>query len=259
MGIINCTPDSFYAGSRKQALSDILDTAQRMCADGADILDLGGLSTRPGAAEIPLEEEWNRLQAALPLLRKEFPDIFLSIDSYRAEIIRRAFDAGADIVNDVSAGQFDPELLPTVAQLGAPYILMHAAKNLPRSMQEQLQESENIGYAVWEFFVEKTAELRALGIEELIIDPGFGFGKSLEQNYQLLVQTELLASLGLPLLIGLSRKSMIWKLLGSSPQEALNGTTALQALALAKGGRILRCHDVKEAVETRKLWKALQF
>ena len=238
MGILNATPDSFFSASRMQTEREIADRATEIVEQGGDIIDVGAYSTRPGAADVPVEEEMARLQFALQVIRREHPDVVLSVDTFRADVARMCVEEyGVGIINDVSE-MADEAMARTVARLGVPYILM--------SVQPALREML-IGFA------DKVQRLRDYGAKDIIIDPGFGFGKTLEQNYQLMYELEKLHVLGLPLLVGISRKSMIYKRLNCTPAEALNGTTVLNTIALTKGASILRVHDVREAVETIRL------
>lgn len=238
MGILNATPDSFFSASRMQTEREIADRATEIVEQGGDIIDVGAYSTRPGAADVPVEEEMTRLQFALQVIRREHPDVVLSVDTFRADVARMCVEEyGVGIINDVSE-MADEAMARTVARLGVPYILM--------SVQPALREML-IGFA------DKVQRLRDYGAKDIIIDPGFGFGKTLEQNYQLMYELEKLHVLGLPLLVGISRKSMIYKRLNCTPAEALNGTTVLNTIALTKGTSILRVHDVREAVETIRL------
>ncbi len=255
MGIINLTPDSFFEGSRKQSENEILETATRMITDGADILDLGAYSSRPNAEDISPEAEWDRLQHILPKLRAEFPDIIISIDTFRADIAEKALALGADIINDISGGTLDKRMYEVVAKHNCPYIVMHM-KGTPQNMQS-LTQYENLINEIIDYFEEKIEALQALNFNKIIIDPGFGFAKNIEQNFELLSKMEELQQLNRPILAGLSRKSMIYKSLNTTSEEALNGTTALNMIALQKGASMLRVHDVKEAVECIKLYSYL--
>ncbi|WP_133551694.1 dihydropteroate synthase [Algoriphagus boseongensis] len=256
MGIINLTPDSFYAKSRVQISKEtILTQAEKMIGEGADFLDLGGYSTRPGAEEITIEEEIERVIPAISWIKEAFPDVLISVDTFRSKVAKNAISVGADLVNDVSAGNLDPQLLEVVAKAGLPYIAMHMRGN-PKNMQ-QLTDYSSLIEDILYYFSEKVEIFKKLGIKDVIIDPGFGFAKSLDQNFELLKNLNSFRTFGLPLLAGLSRKSMIYKFLGNSPQEALNGTTALNMFALTQGANILRVHDVKEAKETVKLYEQL--
>lgn len=253
---MNLTPDSFYEGSRlKLNKEEVLGRAQQMITDGADILDIGGYSSRPGAANISIEEEIQRIEDPIHWIREEFPEIIISVDTFRSEVARRGIEAGAHMVNDISGGSLDPNMYETISELSVPYIIMHM-QGTPQNMQGKT-DYENILREILNYFSEKLHIIREFGIKDVIIDPGFGFAKTLEQNYFLLKNLELFDMINLPILVGLSRKSMIYKLLKVEPSEALNGTTALNMVALMKGANILRVHDVKEANETRKLFKQL--
>jgi dihydropteroate synthase len=252
MGILNVTPDSFYAGSRSETEKDIVQRLHQIIDEGASIIDIGGYSSRPNAEHISVEEEMSRLRNGLEIIRKHHPDAVVSVDTFRADIAKMCVEEyGVAIINDISAGQMDETMFPTIAQLGIPYIIMHM-KGTPQDMQT------NPTYAhflkeVFYYFSEKVQKLRDLGVKDIIIDPGFGFGKTLEHNYELMNHLEEFSLFELPLLVGVSRKSMIYKLLETTPEEALNGTTALHTIALLKGTNILRVHDVKEAVESIKI------
>jgi dihydropteroate synthase len=247
MGILNVTPDSFSDGGKFMSQEGYLKHAERMIAEGADLLDIGGYSTRPGAVEITPEEELHRVIPVIQDLTKKFPHIPLSIDTFRAVVAREAVKNGARLVNDVSGGQLDAEMFATVARLGVPYILMHM-KGTPATMKMETHY-DNILLNMWEYFRDRTWQARQAGIKELIIDPGFGFAKTIDQNYYILENLAYFHSLNLPLLVGLSRKSMVYKRLNTEPSEAINGSTVLHTLALNKGVEILRVHDVKEARE----------
>ncbi|CAN5136800.1 dihydropteroate synthase [soil metagenome] len=251
MGILNVTPDSFFADSRHKILDDLMRSCEKMLTDGADILDVGGVSTRPGAADVSIEEELDRVVPAIEAIAKRFPEAIISIDTYRARVAREAVHAGAAMVNDISAGKMDEAMYSTVATMQVPYILMHM-QSTPATMQQDPQY-DNVGLEVLDFLVAEVAKIRALGVNDIILDPGFGFGKTVEHNFQLLQGLEALKITGLPILAGLSRKSMVCRTLGVKPSEALNGTTALNTIALLKGAKILRVHDVKEAVECVRL------
>jgi len=253
MGILNVTPDSFYDGGKYSDMSAILKRAEKMIAEGATIIDIGGMSSRPGAKEVPVDVELSRSIPAVKAVRERFPDTFISIDTVWAEVARQAVDAGADMVNDISSASMDDTLIPTVGELGVPYILMHM-QGKPQTMQNNPQY-DNVITDILDFFIHKTNELRENGIQDIIIDPGFGFGKTVEHNYTILRNMSDFQVLGLPILVGLSRKSMIYKVLNTTPGEALNGTTALHMVGLQNGAKILRVHDVREAVEVVKLWK----
>ena len=252
MGILNVTPDSFYAGSRGVAEPDIIDRLRQMTDEGASIIDIGAYSSRPDADDVSTEEEMARLRHALNLVRQHQPDAVVSVDTFRADVARMCVEEyGVAMVNDISAGEMDDEMYPTIARLGVPYIAMHM-KGTPQTMQINPQY-EHFLKEIFYFFSEKVQKLRDLGVKDIIIDPGFGFGKTIEHNYQLMNHLEEFKLFGLPLLVGISRKSMIYKLLGTTPEEALNGTTVLNTIVLQKGAHILRVHDVKAAVEAVKI------
>jgi dihydropteroate synthase len=252
MGILNITPDSFYRGSRYRDEKEIIGAAQRMLEEGADFLDIGGYSSRPGAEDISAEEEKHRVLTAVRYVSREFPQAIISVDTFRAEVAREAIcDCGAHIVNDISGGDADPEMTGLIAELNVPYIIMHM-QGTPRSMQKN-PAYEDVVSEVLMWFGQKTVSLMAAGVKDIIIDPGFGFGKNTEHNFTLLRRLKEFTIAGLPIMVGLSRKSVIWKTLNITPGESLNGTSALNAVALINGADILRVHDVKEAVETVKL------
>lgn len=252
MGILNITPDSFYDGGRHLAPADMLAHAHRLLDDGADIIDLGAASSRPGAALPHPDDEAARLTEAIRLLRSELPDAILSVDTCWATPARAAIEAGADIINDISGGQFDEEMFPTVASLQIPYLMMHT-RGLPGEMQ-QLAGYEDIIDDLTQYFSARLDTLYRLGVKDIWLDPGFGFAKSLDDNYQLLDRLHELTTLfRQPLVAALSRKSMIYKRLGCTPDDALHGTIALDAIALLKGARILRVHDPRPALDTIKL------
>jgi len=253
MGIINATPDSFYTRDRYVSLRDKEQLAAGMVEAGAAILDIGGMSTRPGAEEITLEEERSRVLPLIRSLKKAFPEILISIDTYRSRIAEEAVLAGADMVNDVSAGNMDPAMAEVVAALEVPFIAMHM-QGTPRTMQQH-PVYEDVAKDILDFFIKKITALEQAGIRDIIIDPGFGFGKSLEHNYQLLGKLHTFSILEKPLLAGISRKSMLYRLLQISPDDALNATTAANMLLLMQGAAILRVHDVREAVECVKLYE----
>jgi dihydropteroate synthase len=252
MGIINATPDSFYPGSRTNAIDDILFRAEKMINEGATILDIGGQSTRPKSEQIPAEDELKRVLPAVEAIHKNFPDQIISIDTFYSAVAKQAVYAGASIVNDVSAGSMDPGLLSTVAGLKVPYVLMHMLGK-PQSMQQN-PEYKNVTLDVFDFLHFKIAELTRLGMHDIIVDVGFGFGKTSAHNFQLLRELSFFKQLNKPVMVGLSRKATIYKTLGVSPEEALNGTTVMHTLALLNGANILRVHDVKEAVQAIKLF-----
>lgn len=256
MTIVNVTPDSFYDGSRSFTEEEIERHVVRAIEEGADMLDVGGYSSRPNADDVAVDEEIARVGRAMKVIRRVCPEMVVSIDTFRAEVVRRIVDEwGACIVNDISAGELDPEMITTVARLGLPYVAMHM-RGTPTTMQS-MTDYGDIADEVRTYFVQKISELRAAGIEDIVIDPGFGFAKTLEQNYQLMSGLHRLNDLGAPMLVGISRKSMIYKLLGSTPAEALNGTTALHLEALRQGAKILRVHDTREAVEVVKIYNQL--
>ena len=252
MGILNVTPDSFYAGSRGVTNGYILDRCQQILDEGASIIDIGAYSSRPNAQHISAEEEMSRLRTGLELIRKNHPEAIVSVDTFRADIARMCVEEyGVAIINDISAGNMDEQMFSTIARLGVPYIIMHM-KGTPQNMQEN-PHYDHFLKEIFYYFSEKVQKLRDLGAKDIIIDPGFGFGKTIEHNYELMNHLEEFHLFELPILVGISRKSMIYKLLGSNPEEALNGTTALNTIALTKGAHILRVHDVKEAVECVKI------
>ncbi|MBF0598060.1 dihydropteroate synthase [Faecalibacter rhinopitheci] len=256
MGILNTTPNSFYDGGSSESMDIILKKVEKHIADGADILDIGGYSTKPGAEEVSEEDELIRTIPVIEALIKKYPELIISIDTFRGSVARAAINAGASIINDVSGFELDEEMLPTIAELKVPYILMHM-KGTPQNMQNN-PTYKDISLEVNEYFAKKIATLRSLGINDIILDPGFGFAKTLEHNYELFSKMEVLGYNEFPILVGISRKSMIHKFFDTTPQEALNGTTALNMVALQKGAKILRVHDVKEAKETLKIYNALQ-
>ena len=248
MGILNVTPDSFYTESRKQTEKDIMERTRQMVEEGAHIIDIGACSTRPGADCPDEKEEIRRLRIALQPLRKAYPDVVVSVDTFRASVARMCVEEyNADIINDISGGQFDNEMFDTVAQLGVPYILTHT-KGTPDHMQDHPHYND-LMHELLTYFAEKVQQLRDRGQKDIIIDPGFGFGKSLDHNYLLLQKMEQLKLLELPVLVGCSRKRMIYNLLGITPEQSLNGTSVVNTIALTKGANILRVHDVKAAKE----------
>lgn len=252
MGILNVTPDSFYAGSHGVTERYIVERLHQITDEGASIIDIGAYSSRPEAEDVSMEEEMNRLRTGLELIRKYYPDAIVSVDTFRADVARMCVEEyGVAIVNDISAGQMDKEMYPTIARLGIPYIIMHM-KGTPQTMQNNPQYAHLLK-EIFYFFSEKVQKLRDLGVKDIIIDPGFGFGKTLEHNYELMNHLEEFSLFELPLLVGISRKSMIYKLLEITPEEALNGTTTLNTIALLKGANILRVHDVKSAMEAVKI------
>ncbi|MBO7585752.1 MAG: dihydropteroate synthase [Bacteroidales bacterium] len=251
MGILNVTDDSFYDGGRYRSESAMTERAGEMLRDGADIIDIGAMSTRPGAQELPAEEEENRVRQAVATVKASFPEAVVSIDTWRASVARTAVREGADMINDISGGTFDPDMIPAIGEMQVPYVLMHTPAK-PDKMQ-QCTQYDDILADMLRFFGEQIAKLHAAHVHDIVIDPGFGFGKTLEQNYFLMRNLEAFKVFDLPILVGISRKSMIYKLLNTTPEHALNGTTVLNTLALEHGAAILRVHDVKEAVEVRKL------
>lgn len=253
MGIINLTPDSFYAGSRKQDISSALQQAEKMLTDGADFLDIGAYSSRPGAEDISIQEELDRLLPVVEAITKAFPAAVLSIDTFRAQVAEAAIKVGAHIINDIGGGELDTDMFATVARLQVPYILMHM-KGTPQNMN-QLAQYEDVFNEVFDYFTDKYHQLKQLGVKDVILDPGFGFAKRAEHSYTLMNRLQDFNALQLPVLVGISRKNMIYKTLGITAAEALNGTTALNTIALTKGANILRVHDVKEAVEAVKIWE----
>ena len=256
MTIVNVTPDSFYDGSRTFTEEEIERRVAQAIAEGADMLDVGGYSSRPNADEVSVEEECARVCRAMKVIRRVCPEVAVSIDTFRAEVVRRVVaDWGDCIVNDISAGEADSQIIPTVARLGLPYIAMHM-RGTPVTMQSMTDYS-NVVEEVRNYFVRKLDELHSAGITDVVIDPGFGFAKTLEQNYSLMDRLHRLNDLGAPILVGISRKSMIYKLLSCTPAEALNGTTALHLEALRQGAKILRVHDTREAVEVIKIYNQL--
>lgn len=251
MGILNSTPDSFYAGSRLGTEKDMLSMAEKMLTEGATFLDVGGYSSRPGATDISEEEESQRVIPAIRSIVKEFPTALISVDTFRSTVANAAIHEGASLVNDISGGTLDAKIITTVAALKVPYVLMHM-RGTPQTMNS-LTNYNNLVREVIDFFHQQIAVLKEAGVVDIVLDPGFGFGKTREQNFELLHTLDHFSLLGKPILVGLSRKSMIWKTLDTTAEFALNGTTALNSLALLKGASILRVHDVKEAVETIKL------
>lgn len=267
MGILNVTPDSFYAGSRKQTEEDIRIRVQQIVAEGGSMIDIGAYSSRPGADDVTAEEEMRRLRMGMKIVREIAPDVPVSVDTFRADVAKMSIEElGADIINDISGGELDKEMFATVAKMGVPYILMHM-KATPKDGDDNASFSvakmqlapqyDNLIKEVLLYFAEKVQKLRDLGQKDIILDPGFGFSKTLEHNYELMNHLEELKIFNLPILSGVSRKSMIYKLIGGSPMDALNGTTVLNTTSLLKGASILRVHDVKEAVETAKIVEAM--
>lgn len=246
MAVINLTPDSFYDGGRYAGIDSVLRDVEEKIAQGASLIDLGAASSRPGAAEVSEQEEWSRLETVLPEIRKAFPDIPLSIDTYRSGVACKCANHGISLINDISGGQFDAAMFDTVAELQLPYVLMHI-RGRPQNMQNNTVYEESVEEVVLSFFKSQILRLQEKGFNNILLDPGFGFGKSLEDNYRLLKALPRFRELGFPLLVGLSRKSMINKVIGTNPVTALNGTTVLHAIALLNGASILRVHDIREA------------
>lgn len=256
MGILNITPNSFFDGGKYADENAILQQTEKMLNEGATFIDVGAYSSKPNAAFVSEEEEIRRLIPIVALLVNEFPEIILSIDTFRSPVAEKAIEAGAAIINDISAGSLDEAMMQTVAKLQVPYIMMHM-KGTPNTMQS-LTQYDDILKEMMLYFAQKINQARSLGINDLIVDPGYGFAKTTEQNFEVLQKSELFKHLEVPILAGLSRKSMIYKTLNNNSQEALNGTTVLNTLALTKGVNILRVHDVKEAMETVALFEAFQ-
>ncbi len=251
MAIINITPDSFYTSCKSMTQHEVLLTAEKAIGDGASILDIGGYSTRPGAPDVSMDEEIQRISNALKWIRKEFPSIPISVDTFRSEVAEIAIENGADIINDISGGTLDEAMFSTIAKLNVPYILMHM-RGTPATMQS-MTKYDNLLSEIIHFFEEKIRILTLSGVNDIILDPGFGFAKTLEQNYELLKKLPYLQQLGYPLLAGISHKSMLYKLLGEDAAHTLNATTAANTIALMNGVSILRVHDVKEAIEAIKI------
>ena len=256
MGILNITPDSFFDGSRIASPEAALEQGRMMLRDGAHILDVGAASTRPGAPLVPAAIEMERLRPVLRILHQELPEAVISADTYWSETAAMAVEEGAHIINDISAGSFDPAMFETIASLQVPYIIMHT-KGTPDTMQQN-PEYEDVTREVVHYFSDKIAQLNRLGVHDIIIDPGFGFAKTIEHNYRLLQQLDFFRIFNLPVLVGVSRKGMISRVLGTRPENALNGTTVVNTIALLKGAGILRVHDVKEAVQAIKICKMYQ-
>lgn len=256
MGILNVTPDSFYADSRLTSVQQVIDRAGVMIDEGANILDIGGYSSRPGAEEISVNEELDRVLHMVSSLHQSFPEIPISIDTFRSQVAMEAIQQGASMVNDISGGQLDPGMWQVVSSLQVPYVLMHM-RGTPRTMQS-MTDYQDVAVEILDWLIDKVGQLRQTGIHDILVDPGFGFGKTAQQNFQLLHQLHTLSILGLPVMVGISRKSMIWKTLGTDPADALQGTTALHLIALQQGAKILRVHDVKPARQTIQLWDAYQ-
>ena len=257
MGILNITPDSFYAGSRMLTEAEIAARAQQILDEGAGIIDIGAYSSRPNAENVSPREEMERLRMGLEILRKTHPGAVISVDTFRADVARMCVEEyGVAIINDIAAGEMDGDMFRTVVELNVPYIMMHM-QGTPQNMQQH-PHYDNLLKEVFLYFAQKVQQLRDLGMKDIILDPGFGFGKTVEHNYELLAHLEEFRVFELPLLVGISRKSMIYRLLGNTPQDALNGTTVLDTICLLKGADILRVHDVREAVETVKIVEAMR-
>lgn len=257
MGILNVTPDSFYSDSRTPDEAHITDRVRQMMDEGADMIDIGGYSSRPGADDVTPEEEMDRLRRGLRIVRKLYPEVPVSVDTFRADVARMCIEEeGADIINDISGGMMDRQMFRTVARLGVPYILMHM-QGTPDTMQVA-PHYDNLRREVMLYFAERIDRLCQMGAKDIIVDPGFGFGKTLEHNYELMNHLDDFAVFNLPLLVGISRKSMIYKLTGGTPQTSLNGTTVLNTISLVKGAHILRVHDVKAAAEAKQIYMAVK-
>ncbi len=252
MGILNLTPDSFYDGGRYNTKKNILNRVEQILSEGAEIIDIGAFSSRPGSEKVSSQEESQRLFPALQIIRKKYPDTIISVDTYRSEIAKKTVsDFGVQLINDISAGEMDENMFQTMASLKVPYIMMHML-GTPKNMQKN-PHYDNLMQDISDYFAKKIEELRFLGLNDIILDPGFGFGKTIDQNYELLKRLHEFKIFEFPLLVGLSRKSMIYKYLDTTPQEALNGTSVLHTIALLNGAHILRVHDVRQAMETIKL------
>ncbi len=257
MGILNVTPDSFYDGFKYTDEASILKQVEKMVSEGADFIDVGGNSTRPGAEIISEEEELNRVLPTIKSIFKNFPNTVISVDTFRAIVAAQAIEAGASIINDISGGDLDPKMFQTIASVQVPYILMHM-KGTPQTMMKEVTY-ENLLKEIIDYFHQKISKLQSLGVKDIIIDPGFGFAKTVDQNFDLLDKLDRFEILGKPIMVGLSRKSMIWRTLKANPGGALNGTTVLNTIALTKGASILRVHDVREAKEVIQLTRQLHF
>ena len=256
MGILNLTPDSFYDGNRYNTKSTAIKRVAQMLEEGADIIDIGAFSSRPGAKLVTYDEERRRLIPLLKAIKKHFPDTLISIDTYRHRIATEVIEEGAHIINDISGGNLDDKMFETIARLQVPYVMMHM-KGKPENMQEQTTYT-NVVQEIKSCFAQKIKELNGLGFDKIILDPGFGFGKTLEQNYEILNRLQEFSDLKYPVLAGMSRKSMLYKLLDITPDDALNATTVVNTIALLNGAKILRVHDVKQAVETRRIVEVLR-
>ena len=257
MGILNVTSDSFYDGGKYVSNKAILKRAEKILEEGGEIIDIGAYSTRPGARDIPVLEEVDKLKSAVRMVRKEFPDAIISIDTFRASVARDIVnETGPCIINDISGGTMDDKMFETVAELGVPYIMMHI-QGTPKTMQQNPHYNDVV-QEILMFFAERVQQLKLLGVKDVILDPGFGFGKSVDHNFELMNRLDSFGLFQFPLLVGVSRKSMIWKLLGTTAAESLTGTTTLNTVALMGGADILRVHDVREAVETIKIYSKLK-
>lgn len=256
MGILNVTPDSFYAGSRTPGAEAVAARVRQIRDEGADFIDIGAYSSRPGAADVPAAEEMERLRMGLGVIAREAPEMPVSVDTFRADVARMCVEEyGVSIINDIAGGQLDAAMFDTVARLGVPYVLMHM-QGTPQTMQRE-PHYDDVVAEVFQTLARGAQRLHAMGAADVILDPGFGFGKTVAQNYDLLAHLDELVALGLPVLVGVSRKSMIWRLVGGGPEDALNGTTVIHAIALMKGASILRVHDVKAATEAVRIVGAL--
>jgi dihydropteroate synthase len=256
MGILNITPDSFFDGSRYNDPSQALKKAEQMLKDGATFIDVGGYSSRPGATDISIEEEIERVVPVIAAIKKNLPEAVISIDTFRSKVAIAAVEEGASMINDISGGELDPKMFDTVSNLKVPYVLMHMQGN-PQTMT-QLTQYNNLVNEMLDYFHQRIQRLQDLGVKDIVVDPGFGFAKTVSQNFELLNHLDLFKITGKPILAGLSRKSMIWKTLQTNPEGALNGTTALNTVALLKGASILRVHEVKQAIEIIKLLEGIK-
>ena len=256
MGILNLTPDSFYDGNQYLQESKMLNRVEQMLIEGADIIDIGAFSSRPGADFVSLDEERKRLLSNLIKIRKKFPNTFISVDTYRAEIVKEVIQIGASMINDISAGNLDENMFKTIAELQVPYVMMHM-QGTPENMQQN-PDYKDVVNDILIFFIQKIERLKKLNFNNIIIDPGFGFGKTIKHNYEILSRLEEFKMIDKPVLVGMSRKSMFYKMLKTNPENALNATTSAHTIALLKGADILRVHDVKEAMEVVKIIKALK-
>ncbi|MCR4030060.1 MULTISPECIES: dihydropteroate synthase [Flavobacterium] len=257
MGILNVTPNSFFDGGKYKNEDEIISQVGKMISEGASFIDIGAYSSKPSAESVTEQEEIDRIVPAIELILKHFPETLLSIDTFRAEVAKASIESGAAIINDIAAGELDDKMFEVIAKYNVPYIMMHMRGN-PQTMQS-LTQYEDIVKEMLFYFSEKVKKARSLGINDLILDPGFGFAKTTDQNFEVMQKMELFNLLELPVLAGISRKSMIYKTLGTTPQEALNGTTFLNTIALTKGAKILRVHDVKEAMECVTLFNKMSF